>query len=511
MQHGTDMPRAADYIVVGSGSGGAAVARRLWEAGAGVLVVEAGRDPVAAPEISDPSCWFGLQGSDWDWGHRYASGPAVLYRDIPIPRGLALGGSSATNAMMWYRGTPADYARWDAVAPGWSWADCLPAFRTSEAWEGGADDLRGGDGPLVITRSNAGHPLTRAMLGGGAAMGLPVVADPNGPEPLGVSLGNFNIRDGRRWSSADGYLRPAMSDPRLQVLTGVRAVEILFEGLRAAGLRLADGEVITARQGVVLAAGALETPRLLMLSGIGPEAELARLGLSCRLKAEGVGQNLQDHPLLRALNFRARRPLGAMQGNGGGTLTIWKSDPALPEADLLAFPIQGRSAVPALYDHYDLDGDLFAIGLGRMRAQSRGFLRLTGAAPDAPLHVQPNLLGDPRDLAALVEGVLFLQEVVQTLPFAELFAGFAAPEKPLDRSEAELFVRRSVSTFFHCTGTAAMGSDDDAPVTPDLRIRGTDGLWVADASVIPEIPCCHTHAPVTMIGERAAAFILETR
>lgn len=500
-----------DYIVVGSGSGGAPVARRLSDAGAEVAVVEAGQSTFGVPEIEDPAGWFALQQGAWDWGHSYAPTDRVLGREIPIPRGKGLGGSSATNAMMWYRGVPADYARWDAAAPGWSWEDCLPAFMASETWHGTASPARGAEGPLHITPPAPDHPLTRAMLGGGRAMGLPENADPNGPEPFGTALANFNISPGgRRWTSADGYLGTATD--RLTILTGTLATEVLFTGDRATGLRVAgDGgeALLEARKGVILAAGALETPRLMMLSGLGPEAELARLGLPLRVRAEAVGDNLQDHPLLRALNFRASRPLGPMLGNGGGTLTIWKSDAALDQADLLAFPVQGRSAVPALWDHYDLEGDLFAIGLGVMRSHSRGHLRLTGTAPDAPLEVQPNLLSDPRDLAALISGVEFLQDMVATEGFGDLFAGYAAPDTRVAGAQTETFVRRACSTFFHCVGTARMGADDDAPVTPRLAVRGTRNLWVADASVIPDIPACHTHAPVTMIGERAAQFILE--
>lgn len=496
-----------DFIVVGSGSGGAAVAGRLARAGASVAVIEAGDDPISDPRIADPSQWFGLQQSEWDWGQAYLPSDRLDGRVVPIPRARALGGCSATNAMMWYRGVPADYARWEAVAPGWGWADCLPAFQACE--DAPFAPGRGLGGPLKISQSDDSHPLTRAMLEGGAEMGLPVLADPNGPEPFGVALANFNIHQGRRFTAADGYLRGV---PGLVLLTGARALHLLFTGDRATGVRIAQGtdtRDLQATRGVIVAAGALETPRLLILSGIGPEAELARLGLPCRISAPAVGQNLQDHPLLRALNFRARVPMGPMQGNGGGTLTIWKSDPALAQADLLAFPIQGRSAVPALWDHYDLDGDLFAIGAGVMRSHSRGSLRLRDTHPDTALEIDPNLLGDPRDLTAICRSVEFLQDMVQTPAFADLFHGFAAPDRHLPPAEIEPFVRRACSTFFHCCGTARMGADSDAVCSPRLAVNGTRGLWIADASVIPEIPACHTHAPVTMIGERAATFILE--
>lgn len=507
------MKTAFDYIVIGSGSGGSAVARRLHDAGADVAVIEAGKSTFGVAEIEDPSAWFGLQSGAWDWGHHYTPTERILNRDIPIPRGKGLGGSSATNAMMWYRGVPADYARWDAVAPGWSWDDCLPSFKACETWKGGETALRGGSGPLQITRPDPDHPLTQAMLKGGADMGLPVVEDPNGPEPIGVSLANFNISpEGLRWTSAMGYLGPIMASERLTILCETRALALTFSGDHASGVRVyKDGaeHLLTARSGVILAAGALETPRLMMLSGIGDEAELSRLGLKTRLHAPEIGRNLQDHPLLRALNFRASSPLGPMKGNGGGTLSIWKSAPELDQADLLAFPIQTRSAVPALWDHYDLDGDVFAIGLGVMRSYSKGGITLTGTAPDDPLNIQPNLLSDPRDLKALVAGVEFLLDMVLTPGFSHLFADYVAPDRKVSGEDTVTFARRACSTFFHCCGTAQMGTHTDAPVSPRLGVKGVRGLWVTDASVIPDIPACHTHAPVTMIGERAAQFILE--
>lgn len=500
-----------DYIVVGSGSGGAPVAHRLSEAGATVLIIEAGRSSFGVPEIEDAAGWFALQQGAWDWGHTYSPTHKVYDRQIAIPRGKALGGSSSINAMMWYRGVPDDYDRWNTVAKGWSWNDCLPTFRVCESWLGTQSSERGVDGPLKITPPDPNHPLTKAMMGGSKAMGLPELDDPNGPESFGVSLANFNIApDGKRWTSADGYLQNKSDN--LIIKTETLVTEILVEGSYARGVRaLCNGKMDTfiADQGVVIACGALETPRLLMLSGIGPEDELKRLGISLKIKAEAVGQNLQDHPLVRALNFKASKPLGAVIGNGGGTLSIWKSHDGLPQADLVAFPIQGKSATPELLEHYDLSGDIFAIGLGVLNSHSSGHMRLTGPSPNDPLHIQPNLLGDERDLKALIRGVEFLQEMVATDGFGELFGGYAAPDKIVRGKETEEFVRRACSTFYHCCGTARMGDGDDAPVSSRLGVKGVEHLWVADASIIPHIPACHTHAPVTMIGERTAQFILE--
>ncbi len=499
----------ADYLVIGSGSGGAAVTRRLVDAGAEVCLIEAGPAGWDAPELADPTAWVRLAKGRYDWGHDYAPTPAVLDRVIPIPRGRVLGGSSATNAMMWYRGAPADYDSW---GEGWGFADCLPAFRASEDWQGGASALRGVGGPLKISRSADPHPLALAMIAGAAEMGIPVIDDPNGPDNHGAALANLNIAGGRRWTAADGYLRPILSAPNLTLCLESRVLEVLFAGDRACGVaHLVGGQRVEtmASRGVILCAGAIETPRLLTLSGIAEEAELRRLSLPCRVAARGVGQNLQDHPLLRALNFRAKRPMGPTRDNGGGAILNWKSDPALAAPDLHAFPIQNRSGVPAIIDHYRLSGDLFAMGAGLMRSYSRGYLRVMTAEPDGPLEIQPNFLADPRDLPPLMRAVRDMMDLAETPAFDDLFEGFAAPDRRLNDADLETFVRRACSTFFHTCGTARMGSDPDAVTNLRLAVHGVRGLWVADASVIPTIPTCNTHAPVTMIGERAAGFILE--
>ena len=273
---------------------------------------------------------------------------------------------------------------------------------------------------------------------------------------------------------------------------------------------LQDGKTVAtlAGSGVILAAGAIDTPRLLMLSGIGDPEQLRPLGISVRADLPGVGRNLQDHPLVRALNFRSRRPLGPPRDNGGGAMINWKSARQLPQPDVHAFPVQGRSAVPGLSLRYPLDGDIFAIGVGLMRSKSVGFLRLRSADPAGPLEIQPNFLAEPSDLDALIEAVGTAMDLVRTRAFADYFGGFAAPDRPLNRVETSDFIRESCSTFFHTCGTCAMGSAGHAVVDPRLQVRGIDGLMIADASVIPIIPSCNTHAPVTMIAERAATFLL---
>jgi choline dehydrogenase len=502
-----------DYIVVGSGSGGSAVTRRLVDAGAEVLLIEAGPTGIGVAEIDDPAQWVPLGRGAYDWGYDYAPTPHVNGRTIGIPRGRVLGGSSAINAMMWYRGHPSDYDGWEkAGAKGWSFADCLPYFRRCEDWQGGASDWRGAGGPLRIERPVEIHPVAQALIDGAAALGIPVIDDPNGLSNEGAARANFNTSGSKRWSSERGYLRPILDHPHLTVLTESLAISLAVENGHCVGVRHLVGGAATetrAHERVVLALGAIDTPRLLMLSGIGEPAELARLGIPVVHALAGVGRNLQDHPLAQACVFRARQPLGPITGNGGGSTVNWKSRPDLPQANLHAFPVQGNSAEPAIRARYDTSGDVFSFGAGLMRSKSVGHMRLLEARPGGALEIQPNFLAESADIEAMVTAVEAVIEMAAAPANAHLFAGFAAPDRRLTRRETVDFIRDACSTFFHTCGTCRMGEDDDAVVDSRLAVRGLEGLTVADASVIPIIPTCNTHAPATMIGERAADFILE--
>ncbi|MGK9054862.1 GMC family oxidoreductase N-terminal domain-containing protein [Neorhizobium petrolearium] len=509
------LQRAYDYIVVGAGSGGCAVARRLVDGSdATVLLIEAGASGIGVPEIYDPARWVPLGRSAYDWGYDYLATPHVNGRVIGIPRGKVLGGSSSINAMMWYRGHPMDYDAWEAAgAEGWSFRDVLPYFKLCEDWEDGKTEFRGAGGPLRIERSPALHPVAKAMLDGSPDIGIPVVDDPNGPGNEGVCYSNFNISGGRRWSSAKGYLWPILDNRRLTVLTGSLAVGLGFEGSRCISVRhLVDGDVVEtrARSGIVLALGTIDTPRLLMMSGIGNPEDLKRLGVPVRLGLPGIGRNLQDHPLVQACVFRSRKPLGPVLDQGGGTMINWKSKASLPQADLHAFPVQGNSAEPRIRELYDLSGDVFSIGCGLMRSKSVGHMRLLSADPGGAVEIDPNYLAEPEDLEALVIGMEAMMELAATRAYADWFGGYLAPAKRLSRAEMVAFIRDACSTFFHTCGTCAMGKDERTVVDPRLRVHGIEGLTIADASVIPIIPTCNTHAPVTMIGERAAAFLLGT-
>ncbi|TIH36605.1 GMC family oxidoreductase [Subtercola vilae] len=527
--------READIVIVGGGAAGSVLARRLAENPAlEVLLIEAGPSDAGQPGIRSAGTWNELIGSRFDWQQSYAATSHTAGREIGIPRGRVLGGSSSINAMLWYRGHASDYDEWEAAgATGWNFETLLPFFRKSEDWQGGETDFRGAGGPMKVRTSTAPHAVAQAMLDGAAELGLPVIDDANAADNEGATLSNLNVTiedDGTmtRWSTVRGYLDPASGWPNLTILTDATVTALTFEGDRCVGVEyraVSDGNAtvrVRARQGVVLAAGALITPRLLMLAGIGEPSELVPLGIRMRVALPGVGKNLQDHPLLMGVNFRARGELGATRDNGGGSMLNWKSSKARGKPDLHAFVVQGPHATDEVRATHDFTGaaggtgaagkgSVFAIAPGLMHSRSVGYLRLRTADPFAGVHsaleLQPNYLAEPDDLEALIESLDVVRELAATSAYGELGADPVSPARGLSRAEKIAFVRSSVSTFFHTCGTAAMGTGPGAVVDPELRVYGVDGLWVADASVFPVIPTSNTQAPVIAVAERAATLI----
>jgi choline dehydrogenase len=527
---------AYDYVIVGGGSAGSVVASRLAAArpDATVLLIEAGSGGHGVAQIVDPPQWTKLPGTALDWGYRYAPAERVAGRSIPVPRGKVLGGCGAVNAMQWFRGHPDDYDAWErAGATGWNYAALLPYFRRSEDWEGGPSAHRGSGGAMRVTRPKNPHPIASALVEGAAELGLAKLDDPNSGDTDGATLANLNIAAGRRFSVVDGYL-PAWAPPpapgqvpvgawthapapppNLTVLTGSTAVRLGF----GPGRRC-DSVVHTVRgtlrrtgalTGVVLALGAFGTPELLIRSGIGDSRQLRALGLDVLADRPGVGRNLQDHPLLTGMNFRAKHRLGLTRDNGGGAVMNWCSARAR-RPDLQAIAIQGRHASPAAAARYGLAGapDVFAISPGLTGPASKGCLTVRDVTRSGPaaVEIDSGFLTERRDVDALIEAMDTVMDLAATAAYADVIDKPLLPPGRLSAADKEAFVRENCSTFFHPCGTAAMGTGADAVTDPELNVIGVEGLRVADASVIPVIPTGSTQAPVIAIAERAADLIL---
>jgi choline dehydrogenase/4-pyridoxate dehydrogenase len=526
-----------DYVIVGAGSAGCTLANRLTEEpNVRVLVLEAG--------VWDRDFWLHIPLA-WgrnvlqrrkDWMYWAEPEAGTVNRRIPINRGKVIGGSSSINGLAYVRGHRLDYDRWASFGLSqWSYAHVLPYFRRSERWEGGSSAYRGGDGPLHTIFPKSDDPINDAIIEAGKCAGFPFTDDYNGAQQEGFCYSQSTIKNGRRCSAAIAYLHPALlRGKNLTVEVEALASRLLFEGSRAVGVEYeqnGERKIARAEREVILAGGAINSPHLLMLSGIGDADELRQHGIAVKLHQPNVGKNLQDHmgasvdairtvagPLQKALRFdRIAMHLARAHFFGQGpAATVMnnvqaylKSDPSekMPDVQFL-FRVAPLDAAPYMLKPSFLDG--YGCRAVVLRPESRGKLALASADPRAPIRIQPNFFSRDKDLKVIRAGIRMAREVLAQSSL-QGFGGIESVPGPEKTSDAELndYIRATATTVYHPLGTCKMGDarDETAVVDPELRVKGIDGLRVVDASVMPDLVGGNINAPVIMVAEKAADMI----
>lgn len=521
-----------DHIVVGAGSAGCVIARRLVDAGRRVALVEAG-GPDYNPAIHKPNRSWELWYSPEDWAYNTEPQEHSLKTPLFWPRGKVLGGSSALNGMIYIRGAKSDFDAWAYNgAPGWSYANVLPYFKKSEDYEDGPSEYHGTGGPLPVTHIKEPNPATVAMIEAAAEIGVPRNDDPNADDILGVGLTHMTVSDGRRMSTWTAFIEPIVDSPLLTVITSAQVKSLVFDAAgRAVGVRLSrPGHLYSFRTDpadslphptlpertatelrcsgdVIVSGGVIGSAQLLLLSGIGPADDLRPLGIDVRADLAGVGANLHDHALATIL-YESARKIPEGKANNLEAHFFAKSDPGMTAPDLQ--PLMSHFPMPVEGYAQPEYGDGYAIVAGIIRPMSRGRLWLKSANPaDHPV-IDPHYLEEKADVRALLASLKLSREVGEAKALNEFRAREIAPG-PDVRTDGELleYGMRNLITYHHQVGSCKMGIDNMAVVSPaDLRVYGVDGLRVADASVMPSVTSGNTNAPSIMIGERCADFLL---
>jgi choline dehydrogenase len=518
---------AYDYVIVGAGSAGCVLAARLTEdAHTRVLLLEAGGED-AAKEVHIPAAFSKLYKTAVDWNYSTEPEPFLRDRRLYWPRGKMLGGSSSMNAMIYMRGNPLDYDHWAALGnEGWSFADVLPYFKKSEMQQRGASEYHGTSGPLCVSELRCVNELTRAFLAAAGELGMPANSDFNGARQDGAGLYQVTQKNGRRHSAADAYLRPAMSRKNLTVITHAHASRVIFENQRAVGIEYVSDDAkhtACADREVILSGGSINSPQLLLLSGIGPSDEIERAGIRPIHDLPGVGKNLQDHPMV-SVGYLCTKPVAMATAESIPNLLryfIAKTGPLVSnvaEAGIfhrtraeLQIPDLQLLFGPAYYVNHGLNprkDHCFGFGPTLVTPESHGSVSLKSANPLDPPSIRANYLSTDKDMRAIVEGVKLSRRLAHSRSFAAYRGEELHPGAGV-QSDGEIaeFIRSEAQTLYHPVGTCKMGNDPMAVVNAQLRVRGVERLRVVDASVMPRIIAGNTNAPTIMIAEKAADMI----
>jgi len=505
-----------DYIVVGTGSAGCALVGRLAQRSeANILVIEAG-DWDVAPSVLNPGVWFTNLGTDRDWKHMAIPTPHTNGRQIPEHMGRVVGGGSSINATIWARPFKSDLDHWVEASgdPGWSYESGLSIFRRMEDWQGTPNArYRGKGGPVWCQPAQDPHPLAPAMLEGCRSLGLPVLDDLNGAREErgnGFALMNQIIKNGQRNSMARAYLYPVLAKKNVTLLVNTHVDRLVISGNRVTGVQLRRNGVtsqISAQTEVILAAGGVNTPKLLMLSGIGDEKQLGTHGIKPVVHAPEVGRNFQDHLLhggcLWEPNEHMPHRNSAAEASG-----FWTSHSGAASPDVNLVQIELPYASDVVAKQYSPPPTSWALCAGLVAPKSRGTVALRSANPDDNPVVDAQFLSHPDDVKALAAGIELAREIGNSAPMKPFVKREVAPAQALKGKVMEDFVRNGATTYFHASGTCRMGKDTHAVVDSKLRVNGVQGLRIADSSIMPRIATVATMATCVLIGERMADILM---